>query len=75
MIIFCQLWRRAVPGRKLQPTEYLFPDDPEDLSAFIKKHDSVADQLDILAARDELLSGNEWLNRFGRHFTDVLCVH
>ena len=57
VILFSQLWRRAVPGKELKPIEYWFPDNADELDTFIKKHDLITDQLDILAARDELLSG------------------
>ena len=51
------LWRRASPGRKIEVTDYIFPTEPHQLEAFISKHDRVTEQLEILAARDDLLTG------------------
>ena len=52
-------WRRAMPGQRIEVTDYVFPTEPHQLQPFIKKHDEVTDQLEILAAKDDLLTGNQ----------------
>ena len=76
--LFSQLWRRAIPGKELKPTEYWFPDNADELDTFIKKHDLITDQLDILAARDELLSGKYYMVQWMVCYTivhDALILH
>jgi hypothetical protein len=50
-------WRRALPGRGMEVTDYIFPTELHQLRSFIEKHDRVTDQLEILAAKDDFLTG------------------
>ena len=42
----------------MEVTDYIFPTEPDQLQSFIEKHDKVTDQLEVLAAKDDLLTGN-----------------
>lgn len=50
-------WRRAIPGQGMEVTDYIFPTEVSQLKCFIDKHDRVTDQLEALAAKDDLLTG------------------
>ena len=50
-------WRRAVPGRGMEVTDYIFPTELHQLRSFIQKHDRVTDQLEVFAAKDDFLTG------------------
>ena len=41
----------------MEVTDYIFPTELHQLRSFIEKHDRVTDQLEILAAKDDFLTG------------------
>lgn len=53
-----KLWRPSLPGKELEVRILEMPDRSQ-LGTFVTKYDSIQDDLDTLAAMDDLLAGGE----------------
>ena len=53
-----KLWRPSLPGKELEVRILEMPDRSQ-LGTFVTKYDSIQDNLDTLAAMDDLLAGGE----------------
>ena len=56
--VLAQLWRREIPGKAMVQTVFKLPHEDSQMKSFIEKYDRNQQQLQTLAARDDLLSGN-----------------
>ena len=56
--VLAQLWRREIPGKAMVRRVFKLPHEDSQMKSFIEKYDRNQQQLQTLAARDDLLSGN-----------------
>jgi len=54
-----KLWRPSLPGKELEVRILEKPSDRSQLGAFVAKYDSIQDDLETLAAMDDLLVGEK----------------
>ena len=52
-----RLWMQGMPRKRIDPRTFKLPDDHSQLKSFIEKYDKSQQQLQTLAAVDDLLSG------------------
>ena len=55
--VLSQLWRPEIPGKAMKPRVFSLPHDDTHMKSFIQKYDKTQQQLQTLAAMDDLLSG------------------
>lgn len=56
--VLSQLWRREIPGKAMEQRVFRLPHENSQMKSFIEKYDRNQQQLQTLAAMDDLLSGN-----------------
>ena len=56
--VLAQLWRWEIPGKAVVQRVFKLPQEDSKMKIFIEKYDRNQQQLQTLAARNDLLSGN-----------------
>ena len=52
--LLARLWRREIPGKLMEAREFSLPNEHAERRSFIDKYDKNQQQLQTLAARDDL---------------------